>query len=217
MKNTARPQSCLLKLFLMPAGCLIQIPPLVILVVLAAGLFGGLVLYNQANFDLFGLWRPNFSSLKFNADYTLVQTKSGASWTITYEKPVDSVFTGLVRHVGPIRLGDFPFLTHDVLVTTGDFANSALVTTTVSNHHFTWVTPGSNQPQGTINLLHVVPLNEEIYQQLMGISGGQQVTISGAEIRFIEAYKPSGELIDHWQDDGCNSILVKSVQIIKKP
>jgi len=43
------------------------------------------------------------------------------------------------------------------------------------------------------------------------------VTISCAEILRIETYKPSGAWTDSWQDNGFNSILVKSGQVIKKP
>ena len=58
------------------------------------------------------------------------------TWTIHYEKKSSSQFKGIVRHTSTIRLSEIPLLTHDILVTSGDFADSDLVTTSVANHHF---------------------------------------------------------------------------------
>ena len=127
------------------------------------------------------------------------------------EKPNYTTFSGLVRHASVIREGNFALLTHDILITTGDFANPKIVRTDVYDHHFTWVSSVSDHPQGTINLLHTVPLNDAIYQQLIKVSSGQRVTIRGAEVLRIEAYKPDGTLISYWQDSSCNTLVVTSV------
>ena len=217
MNPASKRPSFFVQLFSLPLGCLFSLSPWVLLVVLAVGAVGGFVVYEEVNIDPFGAWSPDFSALQFNPARTTVTTASGARWTITYEKTVDSVFSGLVRHISPIRMADFPFLTHDVLVTSGDFANSKLVSTSVFNHHFTWTSSLTGQPQGSINLLHIVPANKAIYQQLLALSSGQQATIRGVEILRIDAYKPDGSLYLFWQDDGCNSILVSSVEVRKNP
>jgi len=188
---------------------------LAILVFLAIGLLGGTYLYNEVNVDLFGIGRPDFNDLHFNSNYTQVQSNNGNSWVIVFEKPTPSIFTGLVRHVSPIRLWMDPFLTHDILVTTGDFANPEIVSTSVFNHHFSWSTQNKSAPGGTINLIHAVPLNEAIYDQLLGIKNGQQAAFSGYEILRIDAYQKMGEYIGKWEDSGCNTMLVTSVQVQK--
>jgi hypothetical protein len=198
-------------------SCLFSTWPLVFLLVLAVGAIGVFVVYEEVNIDPFGWWSPDFAALQFNPNRTSVTTQSGARWTISYEKTVDSVFSGLVRHVSPIRMADFPFLTHDVLVTSGEYADSKLVNTSVFNHHFTWTSDLTSQPQGGINLLHVVPATRAIYDQLLNLSSGQQVTIRGVEIQRIDAYRTDGSPFSYWQDDGCNSLLVSSVEIKKSP
>ena len=217
MKPAPQARSCLYRILLFPVGCLLRISPLVLLIVLAVGAIGGFVVYEEVNVDPFGWWSPDFSALQFNPNRTSVTTQSGTHWTITYEKTFDSIFSGLVRHVSPIRMGDFPFLTHDVLVTNGEFDDSRLVSTSVFNHHFSWTSSQPTQPKGSINLLHIVPANPAIYRQLMGVHSGQQVTIRGVEILHIDAFKPDGSLSMTWQDDGCNSILVSSIEIKPTP
>ena len=186
-----------------------------VLVCLAIGLLGGTYLYYEVNVDLFGIGRPDFNDLHFNSNYTRVQSDNGTRWVFVYEKTPPSVFSGLVRHVSPIRLGMDPFLTHDILVTTGDFANPEMVSTRVFNHHFSWSTHNKSAPGGTINLIHAVPLNEAIYDQLLQIRNGQQAVFTGYEILRIDAYQKTGEYIGKWEDSGCNSMLVTSVQVQK--
>ncbi|MBE3040809.1 MAG: hypothetical protein IMZ62_18585 [Chloroflexi bacterium] len=194
---------------------MLRTSPLAILACLAIGLVGGAYLYYDVNVDLFGIGRPDFNALHFNSNDTQVQSDNGNNWVIVYEKATPSIFTGLVRHVSPIRLGMDPFLTHDILVTTGDFANPEIVSTRVSNHHFSWSTQNKSAPGGTINLIHAVPLNEAIYDQLLEIRNGQQAAFSGYEIMRIDAYQKTGEYIGKWEDSGCNSMLVTSVQVQK--
>ncbi len=215
MEKPASLKSCLSNLLFIPAGCLLRTPTLAVLVFLVAGVLGGTYLYYAVNIDLFGIGRPDFNALHFNNNYTQVQSDDGSRWVIVYEKPAMSLFSGLVRHVSPVRLGMDPFLTHDILVTSGDFANPEIVSTSVFNHHFTWYSQNKSTPGGTINLIHAVPLNEAIYNQLLQIRNGQQAAFSGYEILRIDAYQKSGEYIGKWEDSGCNSMLVTSVQVQK--
>lgn len=215
MENPDSPKPSLSTLLFLPAGCLLRTSPLVLLAILAAGLLGGVYLYYDTNVDLFGIGRPDFNNLRFNSNQTQVQGAGGSRWEIVYEKRVASAFAGLVRHASPIRLGTFPFLTHDILVTSGDYANPAIVSTRVSNHHFTWFSQAKSAPGGTINLIHAVPLNETIYNQLLEIRNGQQAVISGYEILRIDAYQKTGEYLGKWEDSGCNTMLVTSVQVQK--
>ena len=189
-----------------------QTSPLILLAVVLVGAVTSLVIYNSKN-TLGGSAPLDFKNYQINWDYSRVQRTDGAYWTISYEKTETSVFSGLVRHASSDQEGNYPLLTHDILITSGDFANPDLVHTSVADHHFTWTSARANNLQGTINLLHTVPLNDAIFQQLSKVAEGQQVTISGIEILRIDAYQPDNKLISYWQDSGCNSLVVTTVAV----
>jgi hypothetical protein len=197
----------------LPVGCLLSLSPGVIFTLLILTALVGGYLYNFVNVDFFGIGAPPFKDLVISPDFTRVDQPDGTYLTISYEKGVDSIFTGLVRHVSPIRLGDFPILTHDVLVTSGEFADQDKVHTSVINHHFSW-TSAERSPQGTINLLHTVPLNDSIYRQLLELRSGQNVRVVGREILKIDAYSPQGESKGWWQDSGCNTLVITSIELL---
>ncbi len=107
-------------------------------------------------------------------------------------------------------------LTHDILVTSGEYADPAVVKTSVANHRFRWHSTGTTRPKGAINLLHTVPANEEIYRQLLQIHAQDEVIITGREILTIEAYDQDGNYLGEWHDTGCNTLLVNSVTVLQE-
>jgi len=193
------------------AGCLFSIPPLVVISIIVVISMAGLILYFGGNTDLFGLWAPDFDKYTVDSAHTQYLDPDGNKWEIKYETKKTSSFKGKVRYISTIRSTHFPLLTHDVLVTTGDYANPDLVATSVLNHKFIWKSLTHNYPKGTINLLHIVPKNKEIYDQLIDLTDDEQVIISGIEILRINAFDPTGLSLGYWTDAGCNSILVTSV------
>jgi hypothetical protein len=202
-------------LLLTPLGCLLQISTTHVLIgLLVIALVGG-VIYYTANTDFFGMAGPDFNSLAISDSYQQFKA-ADLSWKVTYEKPADSQFSGLVRGVFPIREGTFRILTHDILVTSGQYADPAIVSTSVLNHHFTWRSTGTAHPTGTINLLHTLPASQDIYRQLLEIRSDDEVTIGGREILTIQAYDRAGTYLGEWHDTGCNTLLVKSVSIAHK-
>lgn len=138
---------------------------------------------------------------------------NGRAYDISYETSSKRDFSGLVRHTSAIHEPSFAILTFDILVTSGEFSNPDLVQTSVSNHHFSWMSTTDSQPQGTINLLHTVPINEEVNQALRSIQDGDTVIITGYDVYQIQGYDPQGEYIGYWQDSGCNTTLVTQVKI----
>lgn len=171
-------------------------------------------LYYSLNSDFFGLVAPPFAELEFSKDYTSVRdTKDNRSWKIIYENIPFSTFKGVVRHVSDWRDEPIPFATHDILVTTGEFSSPARVREQVRNHAVYYQWAYNPPPQGTINLLHIVPETEEIYRQLLQVREWNLVTIAGREIYRIDEFDPQGNFTFYWQDHGCNSILVTSVKI----
>lgn len=165
------------------------------------------------NSNFFGLAAPYFEELTISKGFDQVTASDGRTWKIVYEASNEAVFSGVVRHVSHWRENDIPFVTHDVLVTTQEFSSQKRVFTRVYNHQFYFRYFDEPYPNGTINLLHIVPASYEIYEQLLQIRDWNLVTIRGREILKIDIYKPDGEFWGYWEDQGCNTILVKSVEI----
>lgn len=193
----------------MPLGCLLQFPGLLMIgstILVIAILFltngGNLLgpLYNPENY----LINNHFQRIS-NQNLDEV-------WQIEYESENNVSFSGLVRHNSVIREHTFPMLTQDLLVTTGDFSDSGLVSTRVNRHRFRWLSLTDTRPVGTINLLHTIPYNQEILEVLQSIKKGDQVDIYGQEVWIINHFK-RGKYLGFWQDTGCNTILVKGVTI----
>ncbi len=205
-----------LDILTLPLGCLMQLPaPVFGLFALISLAVGGYIYYTS-NSDFGGLARPAFQDLQIASDFSAVKdTADNRSWKITYEYFNDSTFAGVIRDVTHWREDTIPFATHDVLVTAGDYADPQKVETSVSDHHFYYSWPGGYALQGSIHLLHIVPLNEKIYQQLLNLHQWDKVSITGREILRIDMFDPQGGPLGYWSDQGCNTILVKSVSIIK--
>ncbi len=157
----------------------------------------------------------NFDQVMSSKGMHDITLENGRAYDISYETSSKRDFTGLVRHTSAIRESTFAILTFDILVTSGDFANPDLVNTSVSNHHFSWMSTTNSEPNGAINLLHTVPINEEINQALKTIQKGDNVRITGYDIYQIQGFNTDGEYIGFWQDTGCNTTLVTNVEILK--
>lgn len=184
-----------------------------------------ILIFSVASILLYRNWLPITKALGFDAPLNFDQVMSskglhditlenGRGYDISYETSSKRDFTGIVQHTSAIREPSFAILTFDILVTSGDFANPDLVHTSVSNHHFTWRSTTNSDPQGTINLLHTVPINEEINQALKSIQNGDKVIITGYDIYQIQAFNPQGKYIGFWQDTGCNTTLVTKIEIL---
>lgn len=210
--NTPSPPKGCSEILYLPAGCLLRASPFLIIGVLVALILGFLYAYYNLNVDILGIGRPAFDSWNINDDFSQIQIDGKGEWKISFENQKTVTFSGRVRHVNPIRESAFPILTHDILVTSGDYANPALVDTRVTNHHFIWRSLINSQPQGTINLLHIVPADERIFEALLSVQSGKQVSITGREILRIDGYNQEAQLISWWQDTGCNTILVTVVE-----
>ena len=199
----------------MPLGCLLQSSPLIVLILGVVLFFASETIYYNLNIDLPGFQAPAMDTWSISKGFDQFKDQKGYEWSISYENITNSTFEGLVRHVSPIRENKFPMLSHDILITSGDFSDSAKVKASVSNHHFTYSYEINDRPVGTINLLHTVPKTDEIRDQMLGIRNGDHVKITGREIYeiiFIDKNKNQSNY--NWKDAGCNTILVTSVEIL---
>jgi hypothetical protein len=187
-----------------------------------AGLFlllgVGLFIYLFFFTNLVPLGGPSMDKWQVSPDFTTI-SDGQYRWTISYEASADSQYRGLVRHATPDRMGLYPLISHDVLVTSGDYADTALVRTSVDVllHRFTWWPPDGRALSGRINLLHTVPYSPEIYHLLLKIRNGDQVVITGHEVARIQAFDlQANRDLGYWQDDGCNTLVVTGVQWVNQ-
>jgi len=193
---------------------LISLPLSCGLILLLAVIGIGGYLYFRANTSFFGLVGTDFDNLTITNAYEKIAADD-IYWEVQFESQGESKFIGTVRHVSPIRIDEFRILTHDILVTTGDYENPDLVDTSVINHKFIWKASNPEKPTGSINLIHSVPATKKIYQELLSIQPWDIVKITGREIYNIKAYEMDGTFLGTWIDTGCNSLLVESVTILK--
>jgi hypothetical protein len=155
----------------------------------------------------------NFDKMIVSDGFHKISLASGQHWDVSYEQAHDRVFTGQVRHTSMDHEPNFPIISFDILVTSGDFSSPSLVSTDVTDHHFSWMPLTAVKPLGTINLLHTVPMNQTMEEQLMKIKDGDTVTVQGWDILKIEGYDKNGQYIGYWTDEGCNTTLVTNVTI----
>lgn len=153
----------------------------------------------------------DFDSLSIINGYHELKASSGESWKIEYEQDHSVTFTGIVRFISVNHEPVFPILSHDLLITQGDYADPSLVSTRVNNHHFTWNSRTNSSLSGSIHLLHIVPMNQEIFNKILQIHEWDEATITGWEIQKIDAYSSDQRYLGAWTDSGCNTILVTDV------
>ena len=199
-------------LLLLPLRWVFQLPlNYWFFILLALTLIGGLI-YFRVNTDFFGLVGSDFDDLTISDSYDQIAADD-VHWRITFEGGATE-FSGVVRHVSPIRISRLRILTHDVLVTSGEYADPDVVSTSVFAHHFSWRSSSTAHPGGRINLLHTVPVNEEVHSQLLAIRTWDEVIVTGREILVIKAYDRDGSFLGDWRDTGCNTLLVESVIVV---
>lgn len=155
----------------------------------------------------------DFDTMIVTNGFHSIALPDGSFFSLLYEADHDRVFDGLVRHYNNDHELVFPILASDILVTTGDYSDRRLVSTNVEDHHFYWNSNTENSPSGTINLLHTVPMNQDIQTKLLKIKVGDHVIIKGWEIYELKAYSKDGNYLGMWKDSGCNSMLVTDVLI----
>ncbi|MGD8634023.1 MAG: hypothetical protein PVF85_10665, partial [Anaerolineales bacterium] len=123
MNDASDDKRRLTEILLLPITILMRLSPLAVLLFVLVFSLLGLGVYYSFNSDFLGLASPPFDELSFSKSYETVQDADGRQWTIQFEYNADSRFSGIVRHVSHWRDEDIPFATHDVLVTSGEFAS----------------------------------------------------------------------------------------------
>jgi hypothetical protein len=163
--------------------------------------------------EVVGAPLQDFDAMVVTDGFHKISLENGQHFDLSYEQNHDRTFEGTVRHISMDHEKLFPILSYDILVTSGDYANPQKVVTTVENHHFTWVARTDTPLQGSIYLLHTVPMDQKMEEALSQIHNGDTILVEGWDILRIEGYNKSGEYIGYWQDSGCNTTLVTGVTI----
>ncbi len=198
----------------LPFGCLFQISGLTLLSIIGGVALVFLWIFFGVNTDMGGLFAPVFNQFHYSGQDHIISADDGRSWLMSFESDSPSIYLGIVRHISPDRETMIPFVTHDILVTSGDYADPDLVTTSVVFHHFFWRANSADYPSGTISLIHAVVLDPNIYATLMQIDKWDTVQITGYEVGRINAFDSDGSSDGFWTDTGCNTLLITEVQII---
>ena len=157
--------------------------------------------------------QPQFDTLTYNPEYTLITSPDGRSWQIKYESDKTSTYDGIVRHNSRWMDESAPFMSNDILVTTRDFADPQITKTLVTMHKFFYKT--SSNASGRINLIHALPATEEIYDMLQQIHKWDHVIIRGREILIVDKYDEAGNKTGYFKDMGCNTLLITDVTIVE--
>lgn len=155
----------------------------------------------------------SFDEVQYLDNLKRIVHPSGAFWIISYESTREISFSGLVGYAAPIHETDFALLTGDILITNGDYSNPFVVEIEVYDHRYRWLSWHNPLPNGSIGLLHVIPLNEEINQKLNSIQPGDAVVIKGFDIYRIDSFDKNANYLSFWQDDGCYTTLVTEVSV----
>ncbi len=132
----------------------------------------GLVLYCRG---------PSASSIVGD---TLISVEEG--WLDYKDTRLDADWGPLETRVGNARLFErakyksAPYFTHHVVLTTGQFSDSEFVSIRHNGGgNFIWSAP--KKPEGSIIVLHMIPLDTDVLDQLEAIDDGDLVEIVGRD------------------------------------
>lgn len=107
--------------------------------------------------------------------------------SISYKKVVYNAdwgglktYKGDIRYIGRAYDSAAPIITHDAVITTGDFSDPSLVyVSKITNGRMYW--RAEKQPQGTLIVLHFIPANKSVHDKLKRLKTGDKVSLFGRE------------------------------------
>jgi hypothetical protein len=186
--------------------------PLILALVLALGSIAGGRRVESINWDVFGYFAPDHAAIRQLIAQGSAVTPSG-HWRITYQSPTESEFHGVARIVSSWWDRSMPFMSHDVLVVTQDFADPARTRAHVRHHMFSYQPIGAEPARGSINLLHVVPATDTVYATFQRLRVGDRIVVRGREILTLERLDGNGAVIGTYKDAGCNSLVATAIEV----
>lgn len=103
----------------------------------------------------------------------------------------ETVHLGDIRYIGRAYDQYAPYITNDAIVTTGEFSDPSIVEVTpITNGNMRW--RSKKNPQGTLVVLHFIPVDGTVYDKLKRIKEGQRVELIGREETDSRIEGPDG-------------------------
>lgn len=137
---------------------------------------------------------------------------------ITYDQDVyhadwsdPTSFSGDLRYIGRAYNKYIPVITHDAIVTTGEFSDPDIVTIgPVRDGNTYW--RAHKQPEGTFVMLHLIPSSVAIHDQLEELSEGDAVLLVGKVEEDGTVLRPDGSFVVKLMHDNHKFLLVTEVK-----
>lgn len=132
-------------------------------------------------FWFFVLRPPSASSI---ASRMTVDIDSGAIVLdeVTYTAQWSDVqtYSGDIRYFGRAYMKHSAYFTNDAIVTTGEYSDPEIVSVTpIRKGNMSWRSP--KQPVGTLVVLHFIPADIFVFEELQKVREGDLVTFTGRE------------------------------------
>ncbi len=100
--------------------------------------------------------------------------------TYTAEWGDQKIYVGDIRYIGRAEDKNALYITNDAIVTTGEFSDPSIVSVTPIVHgNMYW--RAQKQPKGSLVVLHFIPENLLVYEDLARIEKGQRAEFTGRE------------------------------------
>lgn len=103
----------------------------------------------------------------------------------------------------------FPVITHDLVLTTGDYSDAEKVKIRPLKEGKT-VWRAKTSPQGTLVVLHVMPNDEDVLKAFQALNAGAEVKITGREELDANVSNSQG---GYYRMNGNNHILIRVDQL----
>lgn len=143
-------------------------------VILPFAVAGGIFLWTRPPGPAKILAQTHFSADASQIDYR------GQTYTGQWE--AESEFTGQLQQLVVEYLPAAPFVTHHLVLTTGDFSDPSKVTIEpLKQGKTSW--RAQEQPQGELLVLHLIPAEPSLLQQLSALKAGQTVSWKGQRLK----------------------------------
>jgi len=151
------------------------------------------------------------NTTQFSQHFTVL-TLNRSEWNILYEGMMNSYYAGVIRYINKSHITFFPIITHHILIASGDYANESKVKFTFFRHRLLHKPP--KNITGRYNILHIIPLNEKLREEVNSLSPGCEVLLVGKEVGAVFHQLDDGSY-KQWRDEpGYNTILLTRMEIL---
>ncbi len=106
---------------------------------------------------------------------------AGQAFEATLE--TDAEVEGSVHQVVRASWPEMPFITHELVLVTGDYAKPDIVSISEIEDHTVVIQSNVTNPAGSVWLVHVIPADQNALEQLLRVQKGQYVVLVGDEAK----------------------------------